>query len=140
MINIFESTDLTKLPFKCSFLFLLPLLLNILPMPREGYKAQTRRSLCQKIGQSVAQLVEVGLNFSILGRQILPFPLPKRTPLPLHRTLGFPPKLNFIIVTGANIQIHIKTEGKWASLAKVNSFRGSRVFIFILKYFAWTAF
>lgn len=44
---------------------------------------------------------------------------------------GFPLELNFIIVIGADIQIHIKIAGKWDSLAKVNSYRGSWVFIFI---------
>lgn len=49
--------------------------------------------------------------------------------------LGFPPKLNFILVVGANIQIHLKIAGKWGNLAKVNSFRRSWGFIFYLKIF-----
>lgn len=110
------------------FLFVLLLwLLNLLPVPREGYTAQTRRGLCQGI-DSLGEPREGGTSFFHPGWR--PPPLPQAHPAPSTHP-GFPPKLSFIVAIRAHTQIHIKMEGKWDSLAKVNGFRGSRGFAFL---------
>lgn len=111
------------------FLFVLLLwLLNLLPVPREGYTAQTRRGLCQGI-DSLGEPREGGTSFFHPGRRT-PSPSRRPTPPPPPHP-GFPPKLSFIVAIRAHTQIHIKMEGKWDSLAKVNGFRGSRGFAFL---------
>lgn len=142
MMNVFESTALTKLPFKCSFYFYYR---RYLPFCQCQGRVQSQ---CQGKVQSPDKTQPLPRGWTISGPSSgggnLTFPswggrfpllLPQTQfliPHPHTPTPGFPPKLKFIIVVGANTQIHMKNERKWDSLARW-TVSGDHGFLYLFK-------